>query len=191
MSDEDIDDDLVEDIDDDLVEGEEGSEGEEESEDEEESGGQKFGWKKILLFAVLPAFLLIGGVSGAYFAGVFDSFLGDEQQAEDPAALATVNVFFYDLPEMLVNLSTSGSENTYLKISVSLEIEDPTIAPQLDGLVPSIVENFQLYLRDVPVEDLNGSAGLYRLKEELLVRVITATQPLRIKDILFREMRVQ
>ena len=36
-----------EDIDDDLDEGE----GEEESDGEEESGGQKFGWKKILLFA--------------------------------------------------------------------------------------------------------------------------------------------
>ena len=174
-----------EDIDDDLDEGE----GEEESDGEEESGGQKFGWKKILLFAVLPAFLLIGGVSGAYFAGAFDSFLGDE--AEDAAALAAANVFFYDLPEMLVNLSTSGSDNTYLKISVSLQIEDPTVAPQLDRLVPSIVEDFQLYLRDVPLDDLNGSAGLYRLKEELLVRVIAAVQPLRIKDVLFKEMRVQ
>ena len=92
---------------------------------------------------------------------------------------------------MLVNLSSGGNENTYLSIVVSLEIEDPTIAPQLDALMPSIVENFQLYLREVPVEDLNGSAGLYRLKEELLVRVIAAVQPLQIKDVLFRDMSVQ
>ena len=80
-----------EDIDDDLDEGE----GEEESDGEEESGGQKFGWKKILLFAVLPAFLLIGGVSGAYFAGAFDSFLGDE--AEDAAALARRKCPFFTI----------------------------------------------------------------------------------------------
>ena len=135
--------------------------------------------------------MLIGGATGAYFAGVFDNFLGDEQQAEDTTALAIGNVAFYDLPEMLVNLSSGGNENTYLRIVVSLEIEDPTIAPQLDALMPSIVENFQLYLREVPVEDLNGSAGLYRLKEELLVRVIAAVQPLQIKDVLFRDMSVQ
>ena len=135
--------------------------------------------------------MLIGGATGAYFAGVFDNFLVDEQQAEDTAAPAIGNVAFYDLPEMLVNLSSGGNENTYLRIVVSLEIEDPTIAPQLDALMPSIVENFQLYLREVPVEDLNGSAGLYRLKEELLVRVIAAVQPLQIKDVLFRDMSVQ
>ena len=135
--------------------------------------------------------MLIGGATGAYFAGVFDNFLGDEQQAEDTTALAIGNVAFYDLPEMLVNLSSGGNENTYLRIVVLLEIEDPTIAPQLDALTPSIVENFQLYLREVPVEDLNGSAGLYRLKEELLVPVIAAVQPLQIKDVLFRDMSVQ
>ncbi len=176
MSDEDIDDDLDDD--------------EEESELEEESGGQNFGWKKILLFVGLPVLLLIGGVTGAYFAGVLDPLLGDEEQAEDTAVLAAANVFMYDLPEMLVNLST-GTGSNYLKINVSLEIEDPTIAPQLEALVPGIVENFQLYLRGLRLEDLNGSAGLYRIKEELLVRVITAAQPLQINDVLFREMSVQ
>ena len=176
MSDEDIDDDL--------------DEGEEESDGEEESGGQKFGWKKILLFVGLPVLLLIGGATGAYFAGVFDAFSGDEQQAENAAALAAGNVTMYDLPEMVVNL-TAGTGSTYLKINVSLEIEDPTIAPQLDALMPSIVEDFQFYLRELPLDDLKGSAGLYRIKEELMIRVITAVQPLRINDVLFREMRVQ
>ena len=78
-----------------------------------------------------------------------------------------------------------------MKINVSLEIEVPEIAPQLDALAPSIVESFQVYLRDLQLENLNGSAGLYRIKEELLVRVIIAAQPHKIKDVLFREMSVQ
>ena len=182
MSDEDIDENIDEDIDEDIDD--------ELDEGEEEPGGHKFGWKKILLFAGLPVLLLIGGVTGAYFAGLMDPILGDEQQAEDTAALAAGNVAMYDLPEMLVNLTADGG-STYLKINVSLEIEDPTIAPQLDALLPSIVENFQVYLRELQLDDLDGSAGLYRLKEELLVRVITAVQPLQINDVLFREMVVQ
>lgn len=181
MSDEDVDDELDE-VEDESEEGFEG---------EEESGGRSFGWKKILLFAGLPALLLIGGVTGAFFAGVFDSLTGDEQQEAEASAMQAVgSVVMYDLPEMLVNLS-SGSGGNYLKINVALEIEDPTIAPQLDALVPSIVEGFQLYLRELQLEELDGSGGLYRIKEELLVRVIAATQPLKIKDVLFKEMSVQ
>ena len=176
MSDEDIDDELDED--------------EAEAEAEGEPEGRKFSGKKILLFAGLPILLLIGGVTGAYFTGLLDSFLGDEEQA-DEAALLAGDIAFYDLPEMLVNLSSDGSQSTYLKIKVSLEIDDPTITPQLELLLPRIVDNFQVYLREVRLNDLNGSAGLYRLKEELLLRVNTAVQPLRINDVLFREMLVQ
>lgn len=174
-----------EDIDDDLDDGENGGGS------GEESGGRKFSGKKILLFAGLPILLLIGGVTGAYFAGVLDPFLGAEDDAAEVAKLNAGNVSFYDLPEMLVNLSTGGNQSTYLKIKVSLEIGDPAIAPQLEALLPRIVDNFQVYLREVRLDDLNGSAGLYRLKEELLLRVNTAVQPLKINDVLFREMLVQ
>ena len=85
-------------------------------------------------------------MTGAYFAGVLDPFLGAEDEAAEAAPLNAANVAFYDLPEMLVNLSTGGNQSTYLKIKVSLEIEDPTIAPQLEVLLPRIVDNFQVYL---------------------------------------------
>ena len=117
--------------------------------------------------------------------------MGAEDDAAEVAKLNAGNVSFYDLPEMLVNLSTGGNQSTYLKIKVSLEIGDPAIAPQLEALLPRIVDNFHVYLREVRLDDLNGSAGLYRLKEELLLRVNTAVQPLKINDVLFREMLVQ
>ena len=40
-------------------------------------------------------------------------------------------------------------------------------------------------------EDLRGSAGMYRLREELLMRVTEAAQPVRVHDVLFQEMLVQ
>ena len=46
-------------------------------------------------------------------------------------------------------------------------------------------------LREMRVEDLSGSAGIYRLREELLDRVNVAARPVVVNDVLFREMLVQ
>jgi flagellar FliL protein len=46
-------------------------------------------------------------------------------------------------------------------------------------------------LRELRVEDLSGSASVYRLKEELLRRVNLAVEPVKVKDVLFREMIIQ
>jgi len=57
--------------------------------------------------------------------------------------------------------------------------------------MPRIIDNFQVYLRELRLEDLRGSAGMYRLREELLTRVVAAAQPVRVKDVLFKEMLIQ
>jgi len=57
--------------------------------------------------------------------------------------------------------------------------------------MPRILDNFQVYLRELRLDDLKGSAGMYRLREELLLRVNAAVQPVQVKDVLFREMLVQ
>lgn len=178
MSDDDVDDDGEGDVDD-LEEGGEG-------------GGKKVSGKKIALFAGLPLLLIIGGVAGAFFTGLLDPFFEGGLESEDgtPSPLAGT-VLFYDLPEMLVNLNTGGKQTNYLKIKVSLEVENEAMLLQLESLLPRVVDNFQVYLRELRVEDLNGSAGLYRLKEELLVRVNTAIKPHKVNDVLFKEMLVQ
>jgi flagellar protein FliL len=57
--------------------------------------------------------------------------------------------------------------------------------------MPRIIDNFQVYLRELRVEDLRGSGGIYRLREELLTRVNAATAPAKVVDVLFKEMLVQ
>jgi flagellar FliL protein len=41
------------------------------------------------------------------------------------------------------------------------------------------------------IEDLQGSAGLLRLREELLTRVNSSVKPAKVNDVLFKEMLVQ
>ena len=61
----------------------------------------------------------------------------------------------------------------------------------LEPVLPRVVDQFQTYLRELRVEDLSGSAAMFRLKEELLRRVNMAVEPVEIKDVLFKEMIVQ
>ena len=148
--------------------------------------------KALILFVVLPLLLVGGGAGGAYFAGVFDApEEQEEEHVEEEEDDKEKVVVFYDMPDMLVNLSSATSDASFLKLVVSLELDDELIIPELKKLLPRVMDNFQVYLRELRREDLRGSAGVYRLKEELLYRINSSVKPIQVKDILFKEMLVQ
>ncbi|CAA7626887.1 flagellar basal body-associated FliL family protein [Magnetospirillum sp. UT-4] len=181
---------MAEDLEEDF---DEGAGGEESS----DSPKSKLPIKKILII-VLPVLLLLGAGAGLYFSGILDSLLGGkteeaapeaEHKAEAPKVVGPA--VFMDLPEMLVNLQTQGRKQAFLKIRVALELESPTDMPRIDQVMPRIVDAFQVYLRELRVEDLQGAAGMHLLREELLNRVQAAVKPVKVNDVLFREMLVQ
>jgi len=164
--------------------------------------------KKLILFILLPLLLLGGGAGGLVATGIIDLGGGEEHAAEGDGehggekagghgaeakhgAEAPKELVFYDLPDLLVNLSSTGRRTNYLKIRVSLEAESQEDVAKLQALAPRIIDNFQVYLRELRVNDLQGSAGMARLREELLRRVSVAVEPIKIHDVLFREMLVQ
>ncbi|WP_416899745.1 MAG: flagellar basal body-associated FliL family protein [Minwuia sp.] len=113
----------------------------------------------------------------------------------DPS-IGTVNyagsdLIFFELPDMIVNLNSSGSQPRFLKIRVALEFGDRRLVGKVRKVMPRIIDHFQVYLRELRREDLRGSAGMYRLKEELMIRVNQSVQPSRVRDVLFKEMLVQ
>jgi flagellar FliL protein len=57
--------------------------------------------------------------------------------------------------------------------------------------MPRVMDSFQLYLRALTVDELNGPSGMQRLKEELTARVNLAIEPIRVDDVLMKEMLVQ
>lgn len=148
--------------------------------------------KKLVLFIILPLLLVSGGFAGAYFAGLLDPLLGKREVAVEQKDDAVIPpAVFFDLPQMLVNLNTGGKKNNYLKIAISLELTSQEDSLALQNLLPRVVDNFQVYLRELRVEDLRGSAGVQRLREELLLRVNNAVHPIVVRDVLFKEMLVQ
>jgi flagellar protein FliL len=144
--------------------------------------------KKLILFIIAPLVLvlLIGG-GAAYF------LLGgkkEEPVVEDkPQAVRAL--VYYNLPEILVNLNAAGRRSSFLKMTISLELENQADIPRIQAVMPRIVDNMQSYLRELRAEDLRGSAGLFRLREELLARVNAASQPAKVSDVLFQEVLVQ
>ncbi len=149
--------------------------------------------KKLVLFIALPILLIGLAGAGVYFSGLADSLIGvgvneggllSQEEDEGPSV-------YYKIPDMLVNLNSSGRKTGYLKISVSVEVGSEEDALRLETVLPRIVDSFQVYLRELRVEDLSGSAGLQRLREELLTRVSNAAAPTVVRDILFREMLIQ
>lgn len=165
----------------------------------EAAGGvpKSSGFKKLILLILLPL-LLLGGAAGVMFSGIFDPFGLSGSHAEDPAAEehaaaepAPETLAFFDLPDLLVNIESSTKRPAYLKMRVSLEVANETDIEALQRLSPRIIDSFQMYLRELRMEDMRGSAGLARLREELLRRVNASVHPVKIRDVLFREMLVQ
>jgi flagellar FliL protein len=169
----------------------EGVDEESSGEEQEGSSRKKLSGKKLVLFIVLPIFVIGAGAAGVYFSGIADSYLGIEKSAEEEEAVVPEKAVFFDLPEMLVNLNSTGRRTNFLKINISLELEEEGDIANLELLMPRIVDGFQIYLRELRVDDLRGSAGMYRLREDLLRRINEVVKPIKINDILFKEILIQ
>jgi flagellar FliL protein len=179
---------------DDEMEGEDGEDLDGEGgEDSEKSGGTK----KILIIVAVFLLLVVGGFAGAYFTGLLDPVIawitgGEvEKNPEEEKKEASINAVFFPLEEIIVNLNTGGRKSTFLKVKVNLELADAGDIKRIEAVMPRIMDNFQVYLRELRIEDLKGSAGMYRLREELLTRVNLAAAPAKVNDVLFKEMLVQ
>jgi len=151
------------------------------------------GNKKLLMIGGGGALVLLLGTGAGFYFFVFS---GHGAQSKVAAAAAPVpivppQVAFYDVPDIVVNIQNADATPAYLKLSLSLELGTADEKAGLQALMPRIVDQFQSYLRELRVDDLHGSAGVLRLKEELLRRVKISAAPYPVRDVLLKEMIVQ
>ena len=141
-----------------------------------------------LIIAAVAALVIIGG--GATWFFLFRHH-GEEAHAEAAAAPKAPPAFI-DVPEMLVNMvGLPGERVQYLKVKVVLEIKEEKQVEAIKPSMPRVTDIFQTYLHELRPADLNGSAGLFRLKEELTKRVNLALAPIPVSAVLFKEIVVQ
>ena len=158
-------------------------------EGEKKPGGIKALLGNKLVLGGLVAVLALGGGGGWYF---FIKKKPDADQMAD-AAKEKKKTGFVEMKEMLINISgaQAGERQNFIKVKVALEIADSKMAPDIQPLLPRVEDMFQVYLRELRPADLEGSAGTFRLKEELLRRVNVAVHPAKVDAVLFKELLVQ
>ncbi len=159
--------------------------------DASEQGREKFGGKKALLFIVLPI-LLLGGGAGVYFSGILDDDKMIAAQADKPAAPPPpAESKYFDLPDMLVNLNSPASKPHFLKFRASLELTAGFDMTTIRPLLPRIIDKFQEYMRELRLDDLRANGQIHGLREELLARINDVIKPVKVKDVLFRNLLIQ
>ncbi len=179
------------------------------------AGGNK---KKKLIMILAPVILLIGGGAGLYFTGMLDKVLGKEhpaataeegkegaseekkaeggehgdkkEEGKEGEGGEHAGPAFLKVPDLIVNLTSDGQQR-YLRLSVQLELANEADMKAVEAVLPRVIDQFQTYLRELRVQDLRGSKGMYRLQMELLSRVNAAAAPTEVKDVLFQEILIQ
>jgi len=139
----------------------------------------------MLIAMAAAAVVLLGGGAAAYFF-IFAAPKPAESHGAAP------ETFTFNLPPMTVNLNNSdGSASAFMKLTVALEVANEEVMVEIQPRMAKVVDAFQVYLRELRKSDLEGSAGIYRLKEELRRRVNIAIFPAQVDSILFKEILVQ
>jgi flagellar FliL protein len=150
------------------------------------------GNKKLLIIAVAGLVLVLGGGGAGLYFFVFSApKAAAGGMTADATPVTPPQVAFYDVPDIITNLQSADGNPTYLKLSTSLELDNADEKAGLAVVMPRVVDQFQSYLRELRIDDLKGSAGVIRLKEELLRRINVAAAPYHVRDVLLKEMIIQ
>ena len=140
-----------------------------------------------LIIAVVGLLAILGG--GAAISFLFFGHHDEEKHAEAAPSKPPV---FVEVPDLMVNLvGNPGERVQYLKVKVVLEIKEEKQIEAIKPAMPRVTDIFQTYLRELRAGDLSGSAGMFRLKEELTRRVNAAVAPIQVSAVLFKEVIVQ
>lgn len=152
---------------------------------------KKAGKRKLIIMVAVPAVLVLV-VAGLWFTGILPHALGmnkHEEHADAPAK--PVPPSYVDVPEMVANLNSTNHKPSYVKLIARVEVPKPEDAEKVKAALPRLQDMMQTYMREMRPEELRGSAGTYRLREELLVRANAAVAPAKISDVLFTQMLIQ
>lgn len=146
--------------------------------------------KKLIVALVVLLVVVAAGIFG--FLKIQQKKAADQEaEAHKAASEANNELIYLELEDMIVNLNTQGKGVSFLKLKITLELEGKENQEAITKYTPKVKDALQLYLRELKPEDMQGSVGLYRLKDELLLRINKIIYPAHVNDILFKDILVQ
>jgi len=114
-----------------------------------------------------------------------------KQQLEADATPEELQLLFIDVGKKVYNLNTGGQGSSFLTVTIQLEVDRESYRADVEAKMPRVLDEFNTYMRELRPSDLEGAAGIFRLKEELLLRINQAVSPSRVKDVLMQEFLIQ
>jgi flagellar FliL protein len=149
------------------------------------SGGRR----KLIVIGAPIALAALG--SGLWFSGILPHLLGVQPKQAAAESAAPSQPIYVDLPEMISNLNNGTSRPSYVKMTARLEVRKQEDVERVKAAIPRLQDLFLTYIREMRPQELRGSAGTYRLREELIARANLAAAPAKITDVLFTQMLIQ
>ena len=154
---------------------------------DETGGSGASGRRKKLLITIAAAVLLLGGAGAAAYMFLLGG-APSEGHAEAAEAEDLPPPVFYDMPEIVIRLD--GGQGPYLKLATVLDLAAEHSAEEIKAVEPRLLDMMQTYLIELKPEDIKGTAGMYRMRQELLRRVNDAL-PGSTRDVLFKTLILQ
>jgi flagellar protein FliL len=158
--------------------------------------------KKLIIIGAAAGVLLLGGGGATAFmlsggSAKAETAEGGHAKTEDKAAdsghgeagdAAGGKDAYVDVPAFMVNLRSPDGQARFLKLHFMIVPGDGVAPDTLKEKLPLVMDSFQPFLRELRPEDLAGSAAVFRIKEEMMVRATATLGDGQVKDILIQDL---
>jgi flagellar FliL protein len=141
--------------------------------------------RKRLIFVAAGVVALLAAAGGGY---AWWSREPAPAASETSASSDAPAKAYVDVPSMVVNLRSSDGRAHLLKLHVMLVAADAGRNAAITAKMPLYLDNLQPFLRELRPEDLNGSAAVFRMKEEMLARANDAMGSGMVRDVLIQDL---
>ncbi|GFE73372.1 flagellar basal body-associated FliL family protein [Novosphingobium sp. TCA1] len=142
--------------------------------------------KKMLVIGGAAVLALLAGGGGAWWFMRGGSEEAEHAPAESAAGEGDASSYI-EVPPMIVNLRGSDSQARFLKLRFIIVAADGK-TDKVKAKLPAVLDALQPFLRELRPDDLNGSAAVFRIKEEMMTRATQALGAGMVKDVLIQDL---
>ncbi|WP_031341627.1 flagellar basal body-associated FliL family protein [Novosphingobium lindaniclasticum] len=146
---------------------------------------KKSGRKMLVIGGAAVLALLAGGGGAWWFMRGGES--GGHEAAAEPSKGEGDASSYIEVPPMIVNLRGGDSQARFLKLRFIIVAADGK-AEKVKAKLPAVLDALQPFLRELRPDDLNGSAAVFRIKEEMMTRATQALGAGMVKDVLIQDL---
>ncbi len=148
-----------------------------------------------IIFALLMGGLLFFLEKTVGLRTLLDPSAGVQEEVKlkkDSANRVIKNRRYMPISDVItVTLRDEQQRPVFLAVGLTFELAQDSDEGQIKKVLPIIRDSAVTYLRGVRPDELSGTQGIYRIREELLFRVNRIIAPVTINDILFHEFTLQ